>query len=330
MDININKSVLIIGAGQLGSRHLQGVLKVEGHLIVTVLDPSEDSLNVAKTRALEVTHQHKLSFVQTWETLPNEFEIVIVATGANVRPMIVKNLLSKIKVKFLILEKVLFQDLKSYEEIGNLIKEQKVSVWVNHPRRMNEGYQKIKQLIEQDKSQIQFSVAGGDWGLGCNGLHFIDLLSYLSGSEIDAIDTECLDNSVIESKRANHVEFTGTIKGTTNNRSFFTITSFSNILSPITIFIATAKKRWKIEEGVINQISLLEFVNGKAIQKEETVAMEFQSSLTTKLIDSLLESGNCELPTYQQSIASHIPFIKSFLAKYNQLTGLNTSSCPIT
>ena len=42
------KISLIIGAGQLGSRHLQGLLKLTQEQVVYVLDPSNDSLSIAK------------------------------------------------------------------------------------------------------------------------------------------------------------------------------------------------------------------------------------------------------------------------------------------
>ena len=46
--------ILLIGAGQLGSRHLQGLLKFQKKQFIYVLDRSEDSLTVAKKRAAEI------------------------------------------------------------------------------------------------------------------------------------------------------------------------------------------------------------------------------------------------------------------------------------
>ena len=44
----------IIGAGQLGSRHLQGLLSYKKEsLNIFIIDPSDDSLFIAKQRALE-------------------------------------------------------------------------------------------------------------------------------------------------------------------------------------------------------------------------------------------------------------------------------------
>lgn len=136
--------VAIIGAGQLGSRHLQGLLKSKSEQVIYVLDPSESSLKISRNRAQEIKNNHNLLFITDWNKLPNYLDLVIVSTGANVRSKVVSKLLTDFKVKNLILEKVLFQDLKSYSEINNLINKTKTPTWVNHPRRMFNHYQEIK------------------------------------------------------------------------------------------------------------------------------------------------------------------------------------------
>ena len=93
---------LIIGAGQLGSRHLQGLLKFEKEQLVYVLDPSENSLNISKERAQEVENKHNVIYRNDWGELPTEFDLVIVATGANVRSKVVSKLLTDFKVENLI------------------------------------------------------------------------------------------------------------------------------------------------------------------------------------------------------------------------------------
>ena len=44
------KTVLVIGAGQLGSRHLQALKLVQNDLSISVVDPFQASLDVAKER----------------------------------------------------------------------------------------------------------------------------------------------------------------------------------------------------------------------------------------------------------------------------------------
>ena len=44
------QSLLLVGAGQLGSRYLQGLVASDSELEITVVDPSSESLETAKLR----------------------------------------------------------------------------------------------------------------------------------------------------------------------------------------------------------------------------------------------------------------------------------------
>ena len=65
-------NVAIIGAGQLGSRHLQGLKLAASPLSITVMDSSEESLKVAKARYEDTSTIGKKScnLVTSIENLP--------------------------------------------------------------------------------------------------------------------------------------------------------------------------------------------------------------------------------------------------------------------
>ena len=319
---------LIIGAGQLGSRHLQGLLKFEIEQLIYVLDPSENSLNISKERAQEVKNKHNLIFINDWDELPTEFDLVIVATGANVRSKVVTNLLTDFKVKNLILEKILFQDINSYSEISNLIKKTKTSTWVNHPRRMFNHYHKIKKIISQSEEKVSFQVYGGNWGLACNSLHFIDLFSFLSNSEVDHLNFDGVEE-VVESKRLNNIEFIGSITGEFKNGSDFKISSINGSYADITVCVFTKSNRWIIQEGTAQKVIQLS-VENNFNESITTFKNEFQSTLTTRIINDILTEEKITLPNYDEASSSHIPFIKSALNTYTRITGIKTSIIPIT
>lgn len=144
------RTIIIIGAGQLGSRHLQGVLKYNKETLkVYISDPSTDALSVAKERAAEVEHNHELEFVSNSSNFPAIADVVIVATNSNVREMVTADLLAKVKVKYLVLEKVLFQDPKAYARVASLLEANGVMTYVNHPRRLTPAYAAIAETIQQ-------------------------------------------------------------------------------------------------------------------------------------------------------------------------------------
>ena len=329
MDSNLNNQILLIGAGQLGSRHLQGLLKMKNKQLILVLDQSESSLINAKSRANEIDNHHEVVYITNWERIPKSLDLVIVATGADVREYIITYLLEKHVVKNLVLEKILFQDIMAYQKIAALLESNGINTWVNHPRRMFSHYQEIRRQILVDKTELVFHVAGSNWGLGCNSLHFIDLITFLTDSPVASIDMEWIDTILHQSKRQGFVEFTGTVKGQLLNGSKFTITSFVGNPGPITITIANANNRWLIQEGGSPQVTLLSSDAAfKIITKE--IVVEFQSSLTTRLAADILESNNCDLPTFKEARMTHEMFLTELLAKYVKLSGITTKFCPIT
>jgi hypothetical protein len=320
---------LIIGAGQLGSRHLQGLVKIETSQKIYVVDPSLDSLEVAKSRANEIVHSTEIIYLNSWESLPTNFDLVIVATGASVRSQIVKDLLSKYTVRNLILEKILFQDLKSYSDIKKLLQDTKTHTWVNHPRRLAPYYIDIKNIIAQTGEKVVFNVIGSNWGLACNALHFIDLCSFLTGSTVSRLDLDWLENEIIESKRANNIEFNGTVKGMMENNSIFTISSLGGSINDITVIISTNTNRWIVQEG--RSQSLIHMSANDGFKPHIiNFTIEFQSSLTTKIAESIFNNKAVVIPDYDQACASHIPFIEAALHKYTQITNIETNICPIT
>ena len=328
MDSNFKKKTLIIGAGQLGSRHLQGLLKVNSPMDVFVLDPSDESLQVARQRAGEIKHTHAIHFYSSWEALPAEFELVIVATNADVREMIINRLLESHLVKYLILEKVLFQEIAAYHRISVLLEKYHVMTWVNHSRRMFDVYSQLKNEMNDEKPKV-FQATGGNWGLGCNGLHFIDLFTFLSSAKVLSLDTAWVDNALLQSKRKGFAEFTGTIKGLLTDNSVFQVTSLPGDMTAVTITVFDGDSRYIIQESGTPQIYALKKDKEFSVEKKE-FKMEFQSTLTTKLAISLFEKGTCDLPTFKEARHSHELFIRRLLESYNNSTGLSQTILPIT
>ncbi|PKO98495.1 MAG: hypothetical protein CVU13_10075 [Bacteroidetes bacterium HGW-Bacteroidetes-8] len=320
---------LIIGAGQLGSRHLQGMLKYN-HISqkIYVIDPSLDALNISKSRAGEIEHNHKIFFQTEWNNLPHSFDVVIVATNADKRENVVKQLLNSYNVNYLILEKVLFTELMAYQRVSKLLKFKSVKTWVNHPRRMLKSYIDLKTLIGENFIG-SFGVTGGDWGLGCNGLHFIDFFEYISGSKVEIIDADWIDLELLKSKRKGFVEFTGTIKGRLANGSFFHITSLKGEPSAGTITIFNSDHRFIIQESI--SPSIFHLKKSEAFcHKIIPFNIEFQSSLTTRLLEDLFNTNNCNLTVFEEAKHTHELFLGALLKPYNIMQKNVNHILPIT
>lgn len=322
------KKSLIIGAGQLGSRHLQGLVKFSEMMEIFVLDPSMESLKIAEEREKEIANNHKIVYTQIWEKLPHSFDLVIIATSANIRESVINKLLEKYQVRFLILEKVLFQKFEAYQRVHDLLVKHNVIAYVNHPRRMYDSYVNLKKNFEIDIQSV-YQVVGGNWGLGCNSVHFLDLFVYLSGKKIQSINVNLIDNELLESSRKGFTEFTGTLTGNLVDGSFFSISSLKGESSSITVTISNNKQRFLIQEGGTPQIYELEKKNLFSC-KNDAFKVQYQSELTTNIVAGLLENNFCSLPTYYEARHTHELFLTTMLEKYNKITGLQATILPVT
>ncbi len=322
------KKNLIIGAGQLGSRHLQGLLKWKAKQEIYVVDPFESSLKMASERAQEINHNCSIFFTNELNQVPLALDLVIVATQSDVREEIVQDLIINHQVQNLILEKVLFQEIDAYYRVEKLIENTKT--WVNHPRRMFSYYQKLRNNELISNSNKHFSIFGSNWGLACNALHFIDLICYLTKSKVKSLSTDWIDSEILNGKREGKIEFTGSLKGRLENGDTFIIVSKKGESTPISINInyQNQKQLVIIEGNLDNEINFP--ADFDSLIKIDTFPIEYQSSLTTRICEDLFEKGGLTLPTYKEAMEAHLPFIQALLEFTNKEMNATLTKLPIT
>ena len=309
------QNIAIIGAGQLGSRHLQGLKTASSPLAITVVDSNDESLRIAEERydAIDEIGEKTIQYVKTIESLPAQLDLVIVATSSKPRASIVKSLLTHSSVRYLILEKVLFTQLSDYDEIGTLLKKKNVQCWVNCPRRMFGSYSMIKDSIDYTHPI--------NWGLCCNAMHFIDVFMYLVQNKTFTINTDRIDPEIHESKRPGYIEMYGTLHITTESGDELTLSCLSSIDRHAHVDIKNGLNYFALDE-----------TSGILIKdgKETKVDTPYQSQTTGILADSILRTGYCPLSSYEKSAQYHKVFIKKIIEKYNEITGKNSKILPIT
>ena len=314
--------VAIIGAGQLGSRHLQGLKVAASPLTIYVVDSSQESLKVAKERyeSVPAIGEKEAVFTDDINQLPSKLDFAVVATSSKPRASIVKLLLNHSVVNYLILEKVLFTKLEDYDEIESLLRTREVKCWVNCPRRMFGSYQEIKKNLSYSEP-INMEYIGKEWGLCCNAMHFIDIFMYLTGEESYTLDTNGIEPGIIDSKRNGYVEMNGTLSLTTLKGNTLKLTSSKSLQN--TPYV-------DIKNGM-NYIALDEIKGELTIEgKTSKVATPFQSQMTGLLADMVFSTGCCPLTPYEESARYHRNFIKEFLLKYNDITKSDSNILPIT
>ena len=317
--------ILIIGAGQLGSRHLQGALQSALALNITVVDPSSDSLNIAQLRAEQVSIENVKSTVQYSQSLPKaeSFDVCIIATSAPVRAKVTASLLAKNKVRYIIFEKVLFQALREYTEVAALLEQHNVTAWVNCPRRLYPSYQQIKELLNPNEV-LAMKVSGSGWGMACNSIHFIDLFSYLC-NEVNLQATENnLATQLLESKRVGFYELTGKAKFMLGQHSLELECTTADEVA-IQVSLSSDSNTISIDEitGTINTANV-------SAEQQFKHQVKYQSELTGLNIDEILNTNTSSLTPFNESCQLHTPMIELYLEHINNVLNKNLLTCPIT
>jgi len=316
-------NIAVIGVGQLGSRHLQGLSKLPQDCTLHIVDPSESSIAEAHKRIKEVkcAKSKKVFSHYTPETLPSSIELAVVATTADTRLAAMKSLFCSSSVRFLILEKVLFQNPLDFAEAKNLLDTKSINCWVNCPRRVYSDYSSLREFFGSEHLTFM-NVNGGDWGLGCNAIHFLDLLALFSGQSEFKFDTSSLDRETRDGKREGFIEISGTLRGDCSGISFALRSAWGG------------KGRHIISLYSDTKVAVIDEIGSKVWRINEDTSectdfnVPFQSNLTTSLVNSILTDGTCDLPTYDESLLVHMPFLKALSTHLG--SGVSNGSVPIT
>lgn len=310
--------ILIVGCGQLGSRHLQSLSLVQRNLDIHIVDPFQESLDKAQLlfKASENFKQNISAHTSLTEIKNTHFDVTINASTSQRRLEILKNMRElEILSGFLVLEKVLFQSTSALEEARQFIDASKT--WVNCPRRMYPFYQDLKTSIQ---GKIKANFQGPNWGLACNSVHYIDLIQYLTDEMPVALKTENLKNQVYPTKREGYIEFYGTITVEFDGGSQLELTCTEE---PCDFQLEIKGQNLKYINQETQGTSTL---NDKNIP----IRAPYQSELTAILVEKLLSSGKCDLPTYSESQLAHTVMIQSLLKHYQKITNSSAKILPIT
>ena len=318
--------ILIIGAGQIGSRHLQGALKSFHKMSITLVDPSLDSLKLSEIRANETTYGHPHSTVVYMQERPKHksFEICIISTNSNVRAKVTRDLLIDCQIKHIIFEKILFQKELDYEIISKLIKKKNITAWVNCARRTNSTYQEINKNLNTNYA-IQMFVRGESWGMACNSIHFIDLFSYLVSSSDLCITKTDLSKNIIKSKRAEGMyEINGVIDFKIGVHSLKISCKESENSS------LKVKIKNKNVEYIIDELEGVWQSNINGLTKIKYQNMPLLSDQTKNNIDSLINKNQCELVLYEESCKQHLLLLPAIRTHLSKILKIKLIECPIT
>ena len=318
------KKILLVGCGNIGSRHLQALAKIQDELIIEIIEPNSDNAKIGKERLNEIssTKSHTISWKTSLEYLsPSDF--VIVSTPAMGRAQILSKLLDMGNTNFLI-EKLVCQSKKEYILLLKNFENKSANGWVNTTRRYFEIYQNIKKSFEG--KPFNLSVNAGDSSLGSNAIHFLDLFSWITDEFELKLNGDYLLPKISNNKKYPELlEFFGTITTSTSKNSFLNISFLPYADLPLTLTFQNENNHFVVDETNRN---VYFFKNSDNLQL--TPNQEYSSTFMTRVFNDILLHGTCDLPSLKQSSFSHIELFRIFNNHIKKIQNKTVELCPIS
>ncbi len=307
---------------------MQALKNVSENLEISVIDQSKQSLEIAKKQYEETPvgkFSHKINYM-TKIPAGMKVDLAIVATSSNVRSSVTRQLIRKNKIKYLVLEKLLFDKKKDYSSIEKLLDNCVTKSWVNCPRKMMPTYQKIEPYFRGKR--ISYAVTGSKFGLITSVIHFLDHVAYLTGSTEYEINTDSLEPKPIPSKRKGFLEFNGVLTANFKNGSDLSLTCYPEGNAPVVVEIHSNNARYigRESEGK----AWLARANNNWQWEELEAPIPPQSQLTTAMTESILKKGKCHLTAYKKSAELHLPLLESLKVFLNKNSKKKYTYYPFT
>lgn len=327
----MGKKIVIVGCGQLGSRHLQAVIKLKYPLKIQIVEPDEKNQEIAMDRAKEIIsagQDIQLEWYKSINNIDHNPDLTIVATPSIGRSAILMQLLDMGHQRFLI-EKMICQSDEEYEDILKSLTAKKARGWVDCTRPYFPFYRKLIDIMEKEQ-QIFFKVSGGNHGLGSNIIHFLELFGRIRGSLEDiTLFGDHLYPSLLPNKRGEHlVEFAGTIIASTPERCLASIAFHPLNNAPIIVDVMSEHYRALVNENSTKALFAAE-ENGWQWEESNFEVM-FSSSLTTEIAHEIMENDACRLTTLEDIYPVHKNLVNLFNDHICKISGKRPLLCPIT
>lgn len=292
-------------------------------LRIVVQDRYPSALARAEARWKEAEPRespHAVSFHTGMEALPSELDVAIVATTADARPSVAREIACRSVVHAWVLEKVLAQSESGLDELVSAVAAPGVRAWVNMPRRMMPWHRQIKAQLGLE-APLTLEVGGGLWGIACNTIHFLDLLAWWTGETLQTVRTDRLQPEWFESKRPGFWEVLGTVEAEFSGGTRTVLSADANSAS-MSIVVHDRRRSWTIDEtdGLARRADGVE-IRGR---------MAYQSEMTGTLVESILERGDCNLATLEESAALHRVFIRGMQEHWTRTGRPGVAVVPLT
>lgn len=281
--------ILIIGAGELGSRHAQSLARIKEVKDLTLVDPCERSLEIAQERIHISGFRGEVTLLPSLTGSLGEVGLAVISTSSNERLGALNSAMKYASPKYVLLEKLLSPSIEQLGKFEEIFSRDEKKFWLNCPMPFFPHYQEVASMLDLRRaaSPINYRVTGGDFGLVTNSIHYLEHFSRLTHAPIRDLN---LDNTckIVPSKRVGYSEIVGHLSGLTSNGDVFSVEFDKDIHGEtLNIEISQGGESFRVDEIALT-------MNAKRLRGIEAVtpiSTPRQSDLTHISLE-LLIAGN--------------------------------------
>jgi predicted dehydrogenase len=313
-------NILISGFGQMGCRHAQSLLTSNDDYSIHIIEPSDEAFETG----LSTIGASKNDFTryQKIEELNAPIDLAISATCSKPRYSILLDLI-EYGIKYFLLEKVVFQSLEQFDIIIEKLKSNGAVAYSHFPRRYYKNFTELKSIIRKSNSPISINVYGGNNGIGCNAIHFMDLFEFLTGSNICKSSSCLKEDKDYDRRGPDYTDVNGLLVLENYNKDQLSIYFDPTFRAGVTEIIENSDEKYIFSTRDKKEY---QFINDNIDQKEFEVL--YSSELTKILVKDILE-GNTKLPTVEETRNAHSYLFKMIMFALGKKLNSKTL-CPIT
>ena len=214
--------ILIVGCGEIGSRHLQAVATLPQIREIDVVDPRPEAWALGRARLAELADRQlgtKVRWLAALEDASRDGEICLVATQAEGRCRLVRQVAEQLGYSVFLVEKLVAQSMEEYQALLDFSDQRGLSLWVNCKTRAYPIHKWVKARLGRSEP-IVLTVVSGNHGLANSGIHAADLFVFYD----DASWIECV-GSHISTARIERVHVSSSRPGSPYMRSTLTLSN---------------------------------------------------------------------------------------------------------
>ena len=302
-------NIAILGIGNIGARHLESILKSTLKINIFVFDICEKRSQEVISIYEPLKDNINIKSIKNIKELPKEIIFCIISTPSIQRLNVLEQIDSNIK--FLLLEKVLTsskEELKIYKKISKQFE----AVYVNMPYYFESIFQQINKYIS-NPNKIIFQ--GGDFGIACNLVHFLDISEKLFQKKISDFHQKNKYISWKESRRKGFYDLTGEILIELSSREKVYMISDFKTQEDLKIFVSDE----------FNEISY-DWSSGKLFKNNSFLTknlIPYQSSRTLIILEDLLSGKSPKVTSLDNAIRIHNHLIDILQPSWNKYCEIN-------